>query len=409
MVRETMIRPSGRYFLCDQSLQSFSGHCYAYLEPLRRVLRERGKEAVMVGHHILDPPVAERDVVPCFTYWCHECNVGQRSDLDPEANADAIREAHERAIFADLRQLHRRFSFCAGDRLILNSVRQWQIRGVVKWLESQPERECPETALLLHFTGQPEPFCYDPAMRLNREAFAWIEGSPRGHHVHLYADATTLIDEYREMTSLEVGLAPFPHSCLCDPALTDRHPDRPLRVGYVGEARISKGFHLLPFVADRLYHSDLAETVEFHIHSFIFYPDQQFYYQAMAHLHRLPNVTLYPDILDPAEYEKFVNRCDVILLPYQREYYHRQTSGIYADAVGTGVPVVVSRGTWNARELKRLGGGLAVNPDDYMSLTDATYRVCADIERYREEASRARERWQAFNTPENMIDMFESW
>jgi hypothetical protein len=77
--------------------------------------------------------------------------------------------------------------------------------------------------------------------------------------------------------------------------------------------------------------------------------------------------------------------------------------------VGTGVPVVVSRGTWNARELKRLGGGLTAIPDDYMSLADATYRVCADIERYREEACRARERWQAFNTPENMIDMFESW
>lgn len=409
VVKQTMMQPSSRYFLCDQSLRSFSGHCYAYLQPLRRVLQERGKEVVMVGYHIVDPPVAERDVIACFTYWCDERHVGQRTDLDSEANADAIREAHERAILGDLRQLHRRFNFRAGDRLILNSVRQWQIRGVIKWLESLPEKECPETALLLHFTGQPEPFCYDPALRLNREAFEWIEGSPRGHRLHLYADATTLIDEYREMTALEVALAPFPHSCLHDPTLADRRPGRPLRVGYVGEARINKGFHLLPFVAESLSRSDLADTVEFHIHSFIFYPQQPFYHQAMAHLRPLSNVTLYPDILDPAEYEAFVNRCDVILVPYLLSYYHRQTSGIYADAVGTGVPVVVSRGTWNATELKRLGGGLAAIPDDYMSLAEATYRVCADIDRYRKEADCARERWQAFNTPENMIDMFEAW
>ncbi len=43
-----------------------------------------------------------------------------------------------------------------------------------------------------------------------------------------------------------------------------------------------------------------------------------------------------------------------------------------------------------------------------MSLADATYRLCADIEHYR-EARRAQERWSAFNTPETMIDIFESW
>ncbi len=129
----------------------------------------------------------------------------------------------------------------------------------------------------------------------------------------------------------------------------------------------------------------------------------------MAHLRDAPNVHLYPNILNPSEYENFIGRLDVILIPYLLNYYHRQTSGIFADAIGAGVPVVVSKGTWAARTLKDLGGGLTAQPEDYLSLADAVYTVCANIEKYRGEAQQARQKWQAFNTPDNMIDMFESW
>ena len=77
---------------------------------------------------------------------------------------------------------------------------------------------------------------------------------------------------------------------------------------------------------------------------------------------------------------------------------------------GSPVTLVVSRGTWMAKELNRLGGGgLTADPADPVSLADATYRLCANIGRYRAEANRARERWRAFNTPENLVELFESW
>ncbi len=399
-----------RYFLCDQSLKSFSGHCYAYFEPLMQILQARGTKVVLVGHNILEQAVAARGVVPCFTYWCDERNFGQAANLNAEASADLIRTTHEKAIFADLQRLHRRFHIRAADRLVINSIHHWAIRGVVKWLETLSAEDCPQVALLLHFSSQPERFHYDPAMRLYGEAFTSIENSPRRHRIHLYADATTLIDEYHEMTSLDIALAPFPHSSFQRTTDSDRHANRPLRVAYIGEARFHKGFQLLPFIADRLWQSDLGETVEFHIHSFIFDREAIFYHQAMAHLRRAPNVTLYPNILDPREYEDFLGRCDVVLLPYLLSYYHRQTSGIFADAIGMGVPAVVSRGTWMAKEMKRLGGGgLTANPEDYISFADATYRLCRNIDQYREEARHARELWYSFNTPENMVDMFERW
>ena len=42
----------------------------------------------------------------------------------------------------------------------------------------------------------------------------------------------------------------------------------------------------------------------------------------------------------------------VVIVPYQRLYYYAQTSGILAEALGAGIPVVVPEGTWMAAEIE---------------------------------------------------------
>jgi glycosyltransferase involved in cell wall biosynthesis len=401
-------RPSRRYFLCDQSLKGFSGHCFAYFEPIAQVLQSRRKEVIIVGHKELENVVAARGVVSGFSYWCDERNVGQSPGLSADENADAIRAAHERVIEQDLQELDTRFDFKATDKIIINSIRHWAMRGVVNWLQALPGDRRPEVALLLHFTAQPERFEPDSSDRQYRDAFRAIELSQCGDRIHLYADATTLIDEYRDMTLLEIGLSPFPHSQFKKPAQNARKSDL-IRVGYVGEARYHKGYHLLPFLVEHLNRTDIRNKIEFHFHSFIYDKQADFYLKSLPHLRAQPNVVLYPDAMTPEDYESFVQNCDVILIPYLLSYYHSQTSGIYADALGLGIPVVVSSGTWMAKELKRLGGGVQTRPEDYLSLTEATYRLCSDIEHYRAEARQARDTWCAYNTPGNLVEMFEAW
>ena len=402
-----MALASGRYFLCDQSLTSFSGHCFAYFEPLAHILQSRGREVLIVGHKHLDQTIAARGVIRGFSYWCDERNVGQEPGLDPDQNGDVIRASHEAVINQDLQDLDARFALKAGDRVIINSIRHWAIRGVVNWLEALPPQRRPHVALLLHFTAQLERFQPDQSDRHYRDAFRAIERSPCAGRIHLYADATTLIDEYQGMTTLEVQLSPIPHSQF--KAAPPYFPSGRIRIGYVGEARYHKGYHLLPFMTEHLNRTDIRDKIEFHFHSFIHDTKADFYLKSIPHLRQQPNVILYPDVLTPEGYEEFVQRCDVILIPYLLTCYHSQTSGIYADAIGLGIPVVVSRGTWMAKELKRLGGGVLASPDDYMSLADATYRLCSDIERYRAEARAAKNTWCGFNTPGNLVEMFDAW
>ena len=62
-------------------------------------------------------------------------------------------------------------------------------------------------------------------------------------------------------------------------------------------------------------------------------------------------VTLLEDELSINQYEELLDRASLVLLPYQTLYYHSQTSGVFAEAIGRGIPVVVPRGTWMARQV----------------------------------------------------------
>jgi len=398
-----------RYFLIDQSMKGYSGHCYEYFRLLRDELISRGGEVHLVGHKMMDS-FFQRQVraLPAMTYWCDERNVGQISGLDEEANADAIRLAHERAVFADLTLIDRNFGLSATDILVINTLRHWPLRGVVQWLESLPEDRRPGVSIILHFTSQPEPNYYDPSIRHYTEGFSAIATSPARSRIHLSADAETLIEEYGRMTSLKIELAPIPH------AERKQRPrstwaERKLRIGYAGEARYHKGFHLLPFVCESFLKSDLKDRVEFHVHAFCHDPRQDFYKKAMAHLDGLPNCVLYREEMPSDEYDEFMGSMDAFLVAYATANYHRQTSGIYAEAASLGVPVVVTRGTWMAREVRRLGGGLTCIVDDYFSLYEETDRLCREYPRLHAEAVTASKVWGEFNNPAVFIDMLDRW
>ncbi|TDT96939.1 glycosyltransferase involved in cell wall biosynthesis [Azorhizobium sp. AG788] len=399
----------GRYFLCDQSLIGFSGHCYAYFEPIKKVLEQEGRDVFVIGHRFRDLALAELGVLSAFTFWCDERNVGQPTGLPEEENLAAIKAGHDRAIMDDLRRLDEQFSFSSSDKIIINSIRHWAMCGVVDWLEQLPETRRPHVALLLHFTAEPERFQYDPSLPFYIESFRRIENSPCGENIHLYADAETLIDEYKNYTRLQVELSPFPHSHFAEPQTAANTGDQRIRVGYVGEARYHKGYQLLPFVVEQIAQTDIADKVEFHFHSFIHDKNAEFFHRSIAALQRFDNVHLYHEAFDSDEYDKFVLNCDVIMVPYLLTYYHSQTSGIYADATGAGIPVIVPRGSWMAEKVKQLGGGALAYPDDYLSFAEALYQVCSNIETYRAAAMQAREKWRSFNTPKRLVEMFESW
>lgn len=389
-----------RIFLCDQSLKGFSGHCFAYFKPIQEVFSRLGRDCILVGSRDVTPELKARGVEPGFTYWSDERNFSGAARASLEEQADIVRSNHEVAIASDLSALDEKHDFRRDDLIVLNSAKHWPLRGVVRWLESLPFERRPSMLLILHFTGEPIKYRYDPASRHYKDAFEFIEHSSVRDRVHVVADAMTLVDEYRSVSSIQFDLAPIPHTTLPNHL---RSREAKIVVSYAGEARINKGFHLLPFVCERMLQSDLADVVEFHVHSFCADPNQRFYRVARSFLSRLSNVHLYDEELDDDRYEAFVREADVLIIAYQQDHYHRQTSGIFAEAMAMGTPVIVSRGTWMAGELQKYGGGEVTMSDDYLELSKRVYQVCRNYEVYASEAAKARDSWNSFHTPEEFV------
>jgi glycosyltransferase involved in cell wall biosynthesis len=71
-----------------------------------------------------------------------------------------------------------------------------------------------------------------------------------------------------------------------------------------------------------------------------------------------PVLEILPNRLGAEDYAHWLNRCRVILLPYDALAYRERTSGIFTEAIIAGRLPLVTEGTWMAGELERydLGG-----------------------------------------------------
>lgn len=384
-----MTRP--RLFLADPSLIGHAGHCFEYLAALAPAARARGFEPVYLGNRAVAPDLRVRHgVLPVFTHWC-DARYG---------SAERTRRLHESDLARELIDVCRRFAVTADDVFLINTLRHWALRGVIDWLESCADGACPRAALVLHFTGFPNPASSDGTVEFYKQAFARLVRSPARDRVRLLADSDALVEEYTDLAPvLTFDLAPIPHLREAD----DAPPGRAFRVGTVGEARENKGFHLLPRLVARAAEADVR-GVEFHIHSFAGDPNAAFLRRALAGL-RHPLVRLYPDEMPAAEYQRFLASLDLVVLPYTLDNYHAQTSGVFAEAMGAGKLVVVPRGSWMARQLDEYGGGATFAPGDAEDLARTVLDVIENRERYRAGRAERVKQWRAFHNPERFLEL----
>jgi len=64
-------------------------------------------------------------------------------------------------------------------------------------------------------------------------------------------------------------------------------------------------------------------------------------------------VRLLPDVLPRSAYIAWMQRADLVLLPYDPTRFRARTSGIFVEAIVAGRTPVVTDGTWMAHELRQ--------------------------------------------------------
>jgi glycosyltransferase involved in cell wall biosynthesis len=379
-----------RIFLCDPSLINFSGHCLGYLNAIKKGLPS-DSETFLLGNKAYDRDLLKsQGVFPIFTHW-----IDHREYDDPVRNM----QYHNKVMIRDLSNAHGKFNFISNDRILINSLRQWSLLGVLRWLETFKFTDAPVVILILHFsafTGISESNkAWD---RLYQEFFKALNISPMRGKVKLFADSDELAQEYSTQGARSIVVCPIPHI----PKIPEHDVGETLTVSYMGAARADKGFQYIQYLTKCAQYSKYKlPDVRFKIMAWSDNPKGSYYLWNIESLRKNPKVELYKEPLSQEDYEALLGETDIGMILYDKYIYSRQTSGILFEYIAAGAVILGSRGTWVARQVAQYGLGVLSMPNDAVSIGEAFLDILTNYSLYKKRQQKGRAELLQFHNPDN--------
>jgi hypothetical protein len=177
-----------------------------------------------------------------------------------------------------------------------------------------------------------------------------------GHRVRFYTDTEPLTRQYNDIGVVCFETLPIPvPSSFCRPRDPDRATDSIMTILFAGDARIEKGFQLLPnLVAELKRESPGGTSPRFIIQTNFSVPGgEPVAARARRQLqsHAKNGLRLIDEPLQPDAYCAIFHASDISLIPYDPLEYRTRSSGVFAESVAAGLITVVPSGTWMATQL----------------------------------------------------------
>lgn len=73
-------------------------------------------------------------------------------------------------------------------------------------------------------------------------------------------------------------------------------------------------------------------------------------------------VLIHRGEMGQGDYQSWLHRADLVLMPYVPQHYRLQTSGVFSEAMALGKPCIIPEGTWLAEMARRHYGGVTIFP-----------------------------------------------
>jgi len=270
-----------------------------------------------------------------------------------------FRRMKSRSFGTDTVRLFKRLRLQEGDLVFIPTLDEAELTGLLRYLRRGKNSSSATWLLLfrrnIYIGRDPEYGRQDEDLRSLRGAFDYFERNLTGQGVFTFTDTESLTVQYNRLGTRQFHTLPIPADSGLISAGNDRAPHEFLRIVYLGDARHEKGYqHLARVVYDLWPEYVNKGRMKFTFQSnFATLKGDASAHVARAQLQALPSdkVELLLSPLSSAEYAKLVLRADVILVPYDRDNYYARSSGIFAEALVAGKPIVVPAGTWMARQI----------------------------------------------------------
>lgn len=315
-----------KLIICDPALRNRVGHHAAVADWMARGAYANGLTPLVFANHACSPGLLapEADTYATFSDFLY----GNVADIGLFTHEFRSTVEHAAAGADDVITL-----FCATPAMLAG------ILPVL--LERKPEQR---PHIVIRFDRSEE---RTPKARLGyAETFARIKALDLRSCFTFFVESKGLQDYFEEMCGEAFPLLfnPLPGA-----GQAGGKRDERLCLGYLGEARIEKGFHVVPFIIEYLLaQDDIRDKVRFFIQTGANPVNEQpLVVGARDQLERRAKTDEHISLkgfMSEDEYAAAIEDIDILMLPYGPGDYTRRGSGVATEAVSAAKPLVVSRG-----------------------------------------------------------------
>jgi len=297
----------------------------------------------------------------------------------------------------------------AGDRVLLTVSTQLEAHALTRWLQELPRRKKPWIVVLFvsdrwNRSGRDE---YERQAGEFRKLAAAVASLDAGDARRMIFCALTelLAEELSGLLGTHVDVAPIPlaYGDRAPAGVSNRGSARP-RVAILGGTRREKGSHLIPEII-RACRSQVDVELIVQLTNNTLTAEEV---ATLAAIAGEPHVSVIREAMALPDYHAALDGADVLLFPYEVIPYRKRTSGVFAEAVAYGKPVVATAGTWMAAQIERgRAAGTIFGDLDPDSIARAIARTVAELEPLRRSAQALSAAWRREACLAAFVDFME--
>lgn len=396
--------------IADHTLKDYQGHSFEYCRSVREIALAKGWKVTTLGTSLLESEVAkELQALQFFSHdFFHYFPLPTVIYQFPGRLQEFLcsrwnYRQHSKSLFNDLCKLLPDCNSSEPVLILFPTFSFNDILGITRFAEKLSSSSNTQIAMVQHFTSRPNLEKDRFPHRLYNHSLHYLSQSPAKNRIHLFTDSQSLHDEYKFYIDKPFKILPVPHTLHSHLKTQNEIKQNNLVVGYLGDARTNKGFHLIPEAIKHVTNALGNDSIIWEIQANIRNKEEWQTVQAVNLLKAIPSIKLHHEAMNTDTYHKLMAKIDVFMLPYTLENYHSQTSGIFSEIRGLGKVSVVTKGTWMAREITNHGGGILCTPEDSKSLADAIIKSVEAYTELKAEAELAAIKWCAFHNCETYM------
>jgi glycosyltransferase involved in cell wall biosynthesis len=237
--------------------------------------------------------------------------------------------------------------------------------------------------------------------RVRIDCLRRLQATAHGTSIFFYADTLELADQHQRAADVPFTVLPIPVAATAMRKFRRKAMNERFRVTYLGDARTEKGYPLLPALVRAC-----GDLVASGLLSFIIQANgtasDPACGLATAELEACDGVQLFRNHLSAAGYEELLRSADVVLALYDSDRYRLRSSHVVVEALCSGTPVLVRRGTASAALLPPDSPWLC---DDVEEAAVALRRLVANSQGEWNRANKLRKSLAAFHNGKRLADI----